>query len=61
VRPGTTTSAKRSNARSVTMSPFNYRSFMRGCLMGTGILLLLWLLGAVGVWVLWRLMFSSWW
>jgi hypothetical protein len=29
--------------------------------MGTSILLVLWLLGAVAVWVLWRLMFSSWW
>jgi hypothetical protein len=56
-----TTSARRSNARSVTMPPFNFRSFMRGCLMGTSILLGLWVLGAVAVWVLWHFMFSSWW
>ena len=54
-------SFERSNARSVTMPPFHFRSFMRGCLMGTSILLVLWLLGAVAVWLLWRLMFSSWW
>ena len=29
------------------MPPFNFRSFMRGCLMGTSILLVLCLLGAV--------------
>src|SRR5262245_57568537 len=57
----TTTGARRSNARSVTMPPFNFRSFMRGCLMGTRILLGLWVLGAVAVWLLWRFMFSSWW
>ena len=43
------------------MPPFHFRSFVRGCLLGTSILLGLGLLGAVAVWVLWRLMFSSWW
>jgi hypothetical protein len=40
------------------MLPFHVRSFLRGCLMGTSLLLGLGLLGAVAVWVLWRLMFS---
>ena len=57
----TTASAKRRTARSMTMPPFNYRSFMRGCLLGTSILLGLWLLGAVAVWLLWRFMFAPWW
>jgi hypothetical protein len=45
----TTAGARRSNARSVTMPPFHYRSFLRGCLMGTSILLGLWLLAGVAV------------
>ena len=49
------------NARSVLMSPFHVRSFLRGCLMGTSILLGLWMLGAVAVWLLWRFIFSPWW
>jgi len=49
------------NTRSVLMSPFHYRSFLRGCLMGTSILLGLWVLGAGAVWLLWRFMFSPWW
>jgi len=48
-------------ARSVMMSPFNYRAFLRGCLLGTSILLGLWVLAAVAVWLVWRFMFSSWW
>jgi hypothetical protein len=43
------------------MSPFHYRAFMRGCLLGTSILLGLWVLGAVAVWLVWRFMFSPWW
>jgi hypothetical protein len=57
----TTASARRRNARSVTMPPFNYRAFLRGCLLGTSILLGLWVLGAVAVWLVWRFMFSPWW
>jgi hypothetical protein len=40
---------------------FHYCAFLRGCLLGTSILLGLWVLGAVAVWLLWRFMFSSWW
>jgi hypothetical protein len=43
------------------MQPFAFRPFLRGCLLGTSLLLGLWLLGALAVWVLWRLMFSAWW
>ena len=57
----TTASAKRRTARSVTMPPFDVRAFLRGCLLGTSILLGLWLLGAVAVWLLWRFMFATWW
>jgi hypothetical protein len=53
--------ARRSNARSVTMPPFNSRAFLRGCLMGTSILLGLWLLVGVAVWLVWRFMFAPWW
>ena len=42
------------------MPPFHFRSFMRGCLMGTSILMVLWALGAVAVWLVWRFMFSPW-
>jgi hypothetical protein len=56
-----TAGARRSNARSVTMPPFHFRSFLRGCLLGTSILLGLWLLGAVAVWLVWRFMFAPWW
>jgi len=51
----------RRNVRSVMMPPFHFRSFMRGCLMGTSILMVLWALGAVAVWLVWRFMFSPWW
>ena len=43
------------------MPPFHSRSFLRGCLLGTSILLVLWLLVGVVVWLVWRFMFSSWW
>jgi hypothetical protein len=43
------------------MPPFNYRVFLRGCLLGTSILLGLWVLGAVAVCLVWRFMFSPWW
>ena len=57
----TTASAKRRTARTVTMPSFHVRAFRRGCLLGTSILLGLWLLGAVAVWLLWRFMFAPWW
>jgi hypothetical protein len=57
----TTADARRRNARSVPMPPFNYRAFLRGCLLGTSILLGLWGLGAVAVWLVWRFMFAPWW
>ena len=33
--------------RRVPLRPFAFRAFLRGCLLGTSILLGLWLLGAV--------------
>ena len=56
-----TANTKCRTARSVTMPPFHYRAFLRGCLLGTSILLGVWLLGAVAVWLVWRFMFSAWW
>jgi hypothetical protein len=58
---GTTAGARRRNARSVPMPPFHARAFLRGCLLGTSILLGLWVLGAVAVWLVWRFMFAPWW
>jgi hypothetical protein len=43
------------------MRPFAFRDFLRGCLLGTGVLVGLWLLGAVAVWLVWRFIFSAWW
>jgi hypothetical protein len=43
------------------MSPFNSRAFLRGCLLGTSLLVGLWLLVGVAVWLVWRFMFAPWW
>jgi hypothetical protein len=56
-----TAGAKRRHARRETMPPFHFRAFLRGCLLGTSILLGLCVLGAVAVGLLWRFMFAPWW
>jgi hypothetical protein len=56
-----TAGAKRRHARRGTMPPFHFRAFLRGCLLGTSILLGLCVLGAVAVGLLWRFMFAPWW